>query len=70
MKSVPRFERLAPWAPYKVDAGAMFTRCRAAAVSIRSRRWEKAANADKMEVFFRKAAREQACLTDNRPGLP
>ncbi len=37
----------------------MFRRCRAAAVSFRPRKWNKAYNADKLEEFFRKAAKEK-----------
>lgn len=37
----------------------MFQRCTAAAVSFRPKKWNKAYNADRMEFFFRKAAKEK-----------
>jgi len=40
----------------------MYETIRVAAVSLRSRKWDKQANADKMERFFRDAAASGAQL--------
>jgi predicted amidohydrolase len=52
----PRPERACVWCPAMVDANAMFTPCRAAAVSFKPKKWDKAGNADKLEAAFRAAA--------------
>ena len=41
----------------RIDSGLdMYTSIRAAAISIKPRKWDKAHNANKLETFFRKAA--------------
>lgn len=62
MSSRPRLERAYPFSPAKVNADTMFTRCKVAALSIRPKKWDKAHNADKLEAFFRKAAKRKPDL--------
>ena len=57
-----RLERICPWASERIDANLLFTRHTVAAVSLRPRHWDKAQNADRMEAFFRKAARRKPAL--------
>jgi len=52
-------EQIWPFHKAQIDANVMFRRCRAAGVSFRPKKWNKAYNADRMEAFFRKAAREK-----------
>jgi len=61
-RSRPRLEWGHPFSPAKVNANTMFTRCKVAALSIRSKKWDKAHNADKLEAFFRAAARRKPDL--------
>lgn len=44
----------------RIDAGVMFHRYKAAAVSFRPRKWDKASNADRFEAFARDAAKQGA----------
>ncbi len=62
MKSKRRLERICVWDAEPIDANVMFSRFTAAAVSLRPAKWDKAGNADKMEDFFRKAARKKPHL--------
>mgnify|MGYP001582912777 CR=1 FL=1 len=61
-KTKRRLERACPWAAEVIDANLLSTRVQAAAVSLRPKRWNKAYNADRMEKFFRRAARQGAQL--------
>jgi predicted amidohydrolase len=45
-----------------IDPGFMFSRYKVAAVSTRPKKWNKAENAEKLEAFFRRAAREKPAL--------
>src|ERR1043166_9186409 len=51
-------EPIWPFHKARIDTGVMFARYKAAAVSFKPRKWDKAHNADKLERFFRQAARE------------
>ena len=62
MKSRRRLERAYPFSAATINADTMFRRIKVAAVSLRPKKWDKAHNADKLESFFRKAARR-------KPGL-
>lgn len=59
MKSKKRLERICLWDTEQIDANLLFTRHTVASVSLRPKLWDKAHNADKMESFFRKAARKK-----------
>jgi N-carbamoylputrescine amidase len=64
MNEKPRKNLEQAWPFHKacIDASVMFARRRVAAVSFRPKRWDKAANADRLEGFFRAAARKGAEL--------
>ena len=52
-------EPASPFNTGRVNADLMFQRGMVAAISLRPKKWSKAHNADKMEEFFRKAARQK-----------
>jgi len=62
MKPFKNFEQACPFHKATIDASVMYTRLNAAAVSFRPQKWNKAANADRLESFFRKAARQKPNL--------
>lgn len=53
--------RVQAWPFHKatIDASVMFRRCKAAAVSFRPKKWNKAYNADRLEAFFSKVAKQE-----------
>jgi predicted amidohydrolase len=62
MKPIPVQEPAWPFWNARVSADARFGRYKVAAISMRPKKWNKADNADKMESFFRKAARQRPAL--------
>ena len=62
MKQRKNLEQAWPFHKARIDAGVMFSRYEAAAVSFRPKKWNKAANADKLEQLFRTAAKKKPNL--------
>jgi len=58
-----------PFGSGSINAGVMFSRYKVAALSIRPVKWNKAGNADKMEAFFRKAAKRKPHLIVATEGM-
>ena len=55
-------EQAWPFHKYRINADLLYARYKVAAISIKPRKWNKAHNADKMETFFREAARQKPHL--------
>lgn len=53
----------------RIDTRVMYSRYKVAALSIRPKKWRKAENADKMEAYFRKAARKDPDLIVATEGM-
>ncbi|MBI4028600.1 MAG: carbon-nitrogen hydrolase family protein [Verrucomicrobia bacterium] len=62
-------ERAFPFHSARINADVMFARYKVAAVSIRPKKWAKSHNADKMEAFFRKAAKQKPNLIVATEGM-
>src|SRR5688572_11005562 len=50
-------QQIWPFHRHEIDLSVMFHRYKAAAISLRPRKWDKAYNANRLESYFRKAAK-------------
>lgn len=70
LKPIHTREAAWPWdGANSIDAGCMYARYRVAAISCRPQKWDKAGNADRLEAFFREAAREKPALMVATEGM-